>query len=235
MSVRLLRLHRYPVLSLLRLEEALLRNSLDNWFVVNDGTPVPAIVLGISGKPVELVQLESANAADVPLIKRFTGGGTVVVDNDTIFTALIMSGSTIPDVPCYPRPIMEWTEQLYKPVFDRHGPFTLREHDYVFGERKCGGNAQAITKNRWLHHTSFLWDFSAELMALLKHPSRAPEYRAGRSHLDFMCSLKEFVPCRKALVESMCSRLEEAGFEVQVGCKNCCHDSHQHGYYTVLA
>jgi hypothetical protein len=48
----------------------------------------------------------------------------------------------------------------------------------VFGHRKFAGNAQAITKGRWLHHTSFLWDFQGELMRLLKHPSRAPEYRA---------------------------------------------------------
>ncbi len=50
--------------------------------------------------------------------------------------------------------------------------------DYTFGERKFGGNAQAITKQRWLHHTSLLWDFDPENMALLKHPERVPEYRA---------------------------------------------------------
>lgn len=56
----------------------------------------------------------AAHAAGVPLIKRFTGGGTVVVDNNTIFTSLIMTGPTaLPQVPCYPRPIMQWTEQLF--------------------------------------------------------------------------------------------------------------------------
>jgi hypothetical protein len=53
--------------------------------------------------------------------------------------------------------------------------------DYTFGHRKFGGNAQAITKKRWLHHTSLLWDFKPENMALLKHPKRAPEYRAVSS------------------------------------------------------
>ncbi len=52
--------------------------------------------------------------------------------------------------------------------------------DYTFGERKFGGNAQAITKQRWLHHTSLLWGFESGNMALLKHPSRVPEYRAVR-------------------------------------------------------
>ena len=52
--------------------------------------------------------------------------------------------------------------------------------DYAFGQRKFGGNAQAITKQRWLHHTSLLWDFDPARMQLLKHPSKIPEYRAVR-------------------------------------------------------
>lgn len=42
-------------------------------------------------KPELLVHGAAAAAAGVPLIKRFTGGGTVVVDADTVFTSLIMS------------------------------------------------------------------------------------------------------------------------------------------------
>ena len=49
--------------------------------------------------------------------------------------------------------------------------------DYVFGARKFGGNAQAITKNRWVHHTSMLWGFQPHRIALLRHPSKTPEYR----------------------------------------------------------
>ena len=52
--------------------------------------------------------------------------------------------------------------------------------DYVFQQRKFGGNAQAITGKRWLHHTSFLWDYRPEAMALLQHPPKAPEYREVR-------------------------------------------------------
>ena len=49
MVVRLLRLRGYPILRQLQLEEALLRADAGNWFLLNDGTPEPAIVLGISG------------------------------------------------------------------------------------------------------------------------------------------------------------------------------------------
>lgn len=50
--------------------------------------------------------------------------------------------------------------------------------DYAFGSRKFGGNAQSITKNRWVHHTSFLWDYDVSNMDYLKLPMRAPEYRS---------------------------------------------------------
>ena len=35
-----------------------------------------------------------------------------------------------------------------------------------------GGNAQAITKGRWLHHTSFLWAFEPENMRYLRMPDK---------------------------------------------------------------
>ena len=51
-----------------------------------------------------------------------------------MFTALILGGGVwggLPGVDPYPRPIMQYTEHLYRPVFDPHGPFRLREN----GER----------------------------------------------------------------------------------------------------
>ena len=47
--MRVLRLSSMPILQQLRLEEALLRADTGNWFLLNDGTPEPAIVMGISG------------------------------------------------------------------------------------------------------------------------------------------------------------------------------------------
>ena len=55
--------------------------------------------------------------------------------------------------------------------------------DYAFSHRKFGGNAQSITKNRWVHHTSFLWDYDVKNMDYLKIPKRAPEYRLVWSYL----------------------------------------------------
>ena len=37
--------------------------------------------------------MPAVKAAGIPLIKRFSGGGTVVVDQDTVFATLVMEGS----------------------------------------------------------------------------------------------------------------------------------------------
>ncbi|KAL6769772.1 LPL3 [Auxenochlorella protothecoides x Auxenochlorella symbiontica] len=213
--VKVLRLQNFQILRQLKLEEALLRASNDNWFLVNDGTPDPAIVLGISGKPEVMVHEVAARKAGVTLIRRFTGGGTVVVDSDTLFTGLIMGVDEVPGLEPFPRPIMKWTEDLFKPVFGKYGDFALREHDYVFKDVKFGGNAQAISKRRFVHHTSLLWRFDPDRMALLQHPARTPEYRQGRPHHRFITPLQDHVPSRPHLLDQLTASLGSAGFALQ--------------------
>jgi len=104
---------------------------------------------------------------------------------------------------------MKWTETFYQPVFGPHGEFRLSETDYTFGERKFGGNAQYISKSRWLHHTSFLWDYDSEKMRCLKHPPKEPVYREKRSHEDFILRLSETMPSRGAFLDSVQDQLRE--------------------------
>ncbi|GIL60559.1 hypothetical protein Vafri_15104 [Volvox africanus] len=207
--LNMLRISRLPIYTQLHLEEALLRGTKDNWLIINDGAFNPAIVVGISGRPPELIQCNEALQYGIQVIRRFTGGGTVVVDHDTVFCTLIMQGSLLPHVECFPQPIMAWTERLYRPAFAAAGcpDFALRENDYVIaGGQKVGGNAQAITGRRWLHHTSFLWDFDPDRMGLLRQPGKAPLYRQGRNHFDFVTRLRDILPSpgfRKRLVDAI--------------------------------
>ncbi|CAH9069675.1 unnamed protein product [Cuscuta europaea] len=191
--MNLVRLQGVPILEQLCLEERLLRTSSDNWCIINDGTDQPTVVMGVSGKPTELIEVNSVLQDKVPVIKRFTGGGTVIVDHGTIFATFICNKDAVPGVKPYPQPIMSWSSLLYGDVFRGIREFALRENDYVFGSHKFGGNAQSITKSRWIHHTSFLWDYAIHNMAYLKFPKRAPDYRQARGHLDFICSMKEFM------------------------------------------
>lgn len=160
----------------------------------------PVIVLGLSSRASELVHLDACARDGVSVLRRFTGGGTVALDRDSILVSLTTNthaGITQP----YPRDVMAWTDEVWlrRRVCELLRPglsFRARENDYVVGEEfKVGGNAQALSlkPGRFLHHTSFLWRAHGSTMAYLRHPDRAPEYRSGRDHLDFVRGLSEFV------------------------------------------
>ena len=87
---------------------------------------------------------------------------------------------------------MKATETFYHPIFQSN--FHLVDTDYVFGDKKFGGNAQAISGNRFCHHTSFLWKYDINLMSsILKTPQKQPDYRKNRPHSDFLTSLSSEV------------------------------------------
>jgi hypothetical protein len=99
-----------------------------------------------------------------------------------------------------------------------HAPeatFELMENDFTIADRKVAGNAQCVTKGRWLQHTSFLWNFQPERMALLREPARRPEYRGKRMHGAFLAPLVSFGYERQAFVDTIEDALEARGFDLQ--------------------
>lgn len=193
-----------PIFKQLQLEEALLRTSSDNFCVINQGSE-KAIVMGISGKKEELVCKKKFAEHPIPIIKRFSGGGTVLVDESTLFVSFLFQRNKHPFEP-FPKAIMEWSYDLYKDVFASE-LFSLRENDYVFGEKKFGGNAQYIKKDRWLHHTSFLWDYLEKNMEYLLHPKKTPAYRKERPHSEFLCKLSSYETSQEHVIEKIKSTL----------------------------
>lgn len=193
MKIHFLSLKNCSIYDQLALEEALIRTNTENWCIVNDGSE-KAIVMGISGKKEELINVEKAKEKNIPVIKRFSGGGTVIVDENTLFATFILNKSFFSFDP-YPERILKWSEEFYQNAL-RIPSFQLKENDYVLGNLKCGGNAQYLKKDRILHHTSFLWDFKEENMQLLLHPKKTPAYREQREHKDFLCTIKPHIPCK---------------------------------------
>jgi len=187
--LHLLILDQFFIFEQLQLEEALLRLDNRNWCILNQGSS-PAIVLGISGQPLQLVNQTKMKQNPLPLIRRFSGGGTVVIDENTLFSTLICGHSALPVHP-YPQSIMQWTAELYQPLFPDQA-FALKENDYTINGKKWGGNAQLITRNRWLHHSSILWNYQQQYMDYLLFPPKSPDYRQKRSHADFICRLADY-------------------------------------------
>ena len=97
---------------------------------------------------------------------------------------------------------MQWCYLIYKSAWNLPD-FSLIDNDYAIKDRKCGGNALYIRKDRWLHHTSFLWDFRDENMNYLLLPPKQPAYRQERTHTDFLCRLKKSCSIIRNLIEQL--------------------------------
>jgi len=180
------------------LEERLLRNDTRNFIIVNQSSS-PAIVMGISGKLEELVNQELLQQKPIPVIRRCSGGGTVIVDEETLFVSFLFQDDFFKGQ-LFPEPILEHAAEFYRSAFPE---ITLRENDFVIGDKKCGGNALYIKKKRFLLHTSFLWNYRQDHMDYLLHPKKTPHYREGRDHSSFLCRLSDFYEGKEIWLERL--------------------------------
>ena len=210
-KIHFLHLKNTSIYDQLQIEEALLRADQGSFCIINEGSS-QAIVMGISGKPEELVEKSLWEKNPIPLIKRFSGGGCVLVDHNTLFVTFIFSKELV-DIPVFPEPILRWSERFYQSAFEMP-EFTLRENDYVVGKHKLGGNAQYIKKGRWLHHTSFLWDYNPQHMNMLSFPKKTPSYRKNRAHNEFLCKLKDHLSDKDQFINGITTELSKR-FEIK--------------------
>ena len=190
MTIHLIVLKNTPIEKQLAIEETLLRS--DNRFFVVIGTELPkAIVMGSSQKKEEVVHLDKANAREIPILQRYSAGGCVILDKDSIMVSFIANKTDV-DIDLFPNTIMKWSAEFYKhclPIED----FSLSANDYTIKDKKIGGNAQYIRKDRFVHHTSFLWDYCLEHMNILTHPPKEPAYRNKRTHSEFLTTIKPYL------------------------------------------
>lgn len=212
-TIYLLRCRKISIFRQLQIEEALLRADQHNWCLLNEGVE-DSIVMGISAKPKRLLNCPLVKSLKVPVVKRFTGGGTVVVDKNTVFVSFIYNENFL-RIPPYPESVMRWSADFYQKIFC-FSDFSLKENDYVFGDRKFGGNAQYMRRSRWLHHTSFLWDFDEKKMSYLLKPEKAPSYRQNRSHVEFLCRLRDRFFSKEELLSHTICELRKIGNVVEV-------------------
>ncbi|KAL3748894.1 hypothetical protein ACJRO7_010045 [Eucalyptus globulus] len=151
--MKFVRLRGWPILQQLHIEEQLLQTLSKNWCIINDGIREPTIVMDISGKPAELLEIKPVLHDQVPVIKRFTEGGTVIVDGGTIFVTFICNKDAVPELQPYPRPIMSWSSLIYNEVFHGTGDFHLRENEVssLTSADKAQSNSmlQSTRRRRW--------------------------------------------------------------------------------------
>jgi lipoate-protein ligase A len=151
-------------------------------------SPTHFIVVGHANH----IRKEVNDDVPVPVLRRCSGGGTVVQGPGCLNYALILR---IPDSGPLAHLtgtntfVMQRMAGALKPLLgDECTPRGTT--DLALGKHKFSGNAQRRKRHWLLFHGTFLLNFDLTLIGrLLKFPSRVPDYRQGRSHLDFVRNL----------------------------------------------
>jgi lipoate---protein ligase len=166
-------------------------------------SPVPLVVLGRSSRMVAEVDLEACRARGVRVLRRSSGGATIVAGPGCLMYAVVLSLEAQPELRAIDRAhryVLQKLVAALRPLCP--GVACAGTSDLVVGDRKFSGNSLRIKQRNLLYHGTILYDFTLPWTAdLLKTPARQPTYRAGRDHLAFLTNLPvAAVDIRKALI-----------------------------------
>lgn len=149
------------------------------------------VVIGRGQDPRREVQVDACRAAGIPIHRRASGGGTVVLAPGMVVVALRLAGGLrAPDdhfalVNSALIPAVEAACGV-RPACRGYGDLAVRGADGI--ERKVLGASLRQSTRLAAYLGVFLIDDAIPLMErCLAHPSREPSYRAGRGHRAF-CS-----------------------------------------------
>ena len=153
--------------------------------------PCYCVVLGRSSKATREAQLEACARGGVPVLRRCSGGSTILAGAGCLMYSVVLSIDT--------KPQLAMIDSAHQFVMDRLlatvkacGLDATREGicDLVHNDKKFSGNALRIKKHAVLYHGTLLYSLDIQLLEkLLGKPDREPEYRQGRPHSDFVTNI----------------------------------------------
>lgn len=156
-------------------------------------SPVYFIVLGRTGKVEEDLHLPALRTDKVPVLRRSSGGGTVVQGPGCLNFSFIISKDDpkgLSDLRKSYHIILEGVLALLKDLGVEASFRPISDLAVIHGDKKFSGNAQKRGRKFILHHGTILYDFDLSLISrYLTVPRDIPEYRKGRPHQDFITNL----------------------------------------------
>jgi len=150
----------------------------------------PAVVMGYSERQEQVIDTTACDRLGVEIVRRSTGGGTVLQTRGVLNYSLVMPDPGVLDLA---RGFRYGTDLLVA-MLQRCGITgqPAGTSDVVVGDRKISGNAQARRWHALLVHGTLLVNFDIDLAdAVLRHPVREPAYRGQRSHREFLVTLAD--------------------------------------------
>jgi len=149
------------------------------------------IVLGKTSKLEEDIKINEVRKDNLEIIRRASGGGTVLQGPGCLNYSFILSYEKNPLL----KNIRKSYEVILNKICDSLNKLGIEAKfepisDITLNGRKFSGNAQKRYRRYMLHHGTILYNFSIEkIEKYLKMPKDEPPYRKGRSHSDFLVNI----------------------------------------------
>jgi len=199
---------------LLAVEASTAKGSPPSEFLRFWESPVPFVVLGVAGKLQKEVDSTACEKAGVPILRRASGGGTVLQGPGCLNFALVLGLAS--------RPELARTDRSYEAILtqtvDGLAAGEIRQlgtSDLALDDLKFSGNAQKRTRGAVLHHGTVLHDFDLAAAARFLHePEKRPQYRGERRHVDFLTNVPLEAETIKTRIASAWAAEAKPGFEI---------------------
>ncbi|WP_425616649.1 biotin/lipoate A/B protein ligase family protein [Anatilimnocola sp. NA78] len=169
--------------------------------------PQTAVVLGRSCKAADEVDLAACREDGVPVLRRTSGGGTVLVGPGCLMFSLRLSYLQRPHLRLLDeahREVLTTVASAVNSVLNQQRVEPRGTSDLAIGETKVSGNSLRCKRHFLLYHGTLLYDFNLSLVQrLLLPPPRQPAYRHAREHRAFITNLAaDPLALRQALIHS---------------------------------
>lgn len=154
-------------------------------------TPVPIVVLGRSSPIEQEVNLDYCKAHGIEIFRRCSGGSSIVTGPGSLMYAVVLDYLARPQLRMLEQAHQFVMSRIQQAISDAGIAVEMQGTcDLTIDGRKVSGNALRCKRNWMLYHGTLLCDFDPELIqACLGEPIRQPDYRAGRSHREFLTKL----------------------------------------------
>lgn len=146
------------------------------------------VVLGRACRLIDDVHLAACEQDGVPVLRRASGGGTVLQGPGCLSYAFVLPLEWHPHLANI-RSTNQFILERVAAALHRWEPTTAFRgiSDLAIGEMKISGNAQRRTRHALLFHGTILHGMPAHFIArYLKQPARQPDYRQDRPHTAFL-------------------------------------------------
>jgi lipoate-protein ligase A len=166
----------------------------------------PVVVVGRSSAIADQVIQETCAADRVRVLRRFSGGGSVVLGPGCLNYAVVLSLVSWPELASVSASFHIILGRIIG-ALGIPGLSPAGGTDLALGGRKVSGNAQRRGRRALIHHGTLLCGFDPRLAArYLREPGRQPAYRAARHHTEFMGNLPLSIETVRARLEGAWKR-----------------------------